>query len=63
GCVRATCLDACQLGYEVTLVQDAHSNYHPQAAQIIDEWHRRLSEQGVSILPTQDVQFAHTPRE
>lgn len=57
GCVRATCLDAFKLGYEVILVQDGHSNYHKKAAHVIEEWNRKLSQGGAILKPTQEIGF------
>jgi nicotinamidase-related amidase len=47
GCVRATSLDAKKLGYRVILASDGHSNYHKQAARLIQEWNQKLNEAGV----------------
>jgi len=57
GCVRATCLGARKLGYHVTLVSDAHSNYSEKAAQLIDEWHQKLHAQMVTLKSTAEVEF------
>jgi nicotinamidase-related amidase len=57
GCVRATCLNALELGYKVLLVEDAHSNYSKDAERIIEEWHNKLSEKGVELIATEEIQF------
>lgn len=57
GCVKATCLDAKRLGYEVVLASDGHSNYSKQASELIKEWHRKLDSSGVALRSTQDIQF------
>lgn len=57
GCVRATCTGARHLGYRVILVKDGHSSYSKQAAQLIEEWHRKLSAIGVEILDASEIQF------
>ncbi|MBN2007660.1 MAG: cysteine hydrolase [Anaerolineae bacterium] len=57
GCVRATCLGARELGYTVTLVKDAHSNFSKQAAQIIEEWHGKLSAAGVALKSTSELTY------
>ena len=57
GCVRATCLGALQRGFQVTLVSDAHSNYHKKGGELIGEWNQKLSEAGVRVLPTAEVTF------
>jgi len=54
-CIRATCLDARRLGYRVVLAQDAHSNYHRQAAQIIQESQAELTAAGVELQPTAQI--------
>jgi nicotinamidase-related amidase len=58
GCVKATCLGAKELGYQVTLAEDGHSNYHKQAASVIAEWNQKLSEAGVDLCATQAIAFA-----
>ncbi|MBN1681683.1 MAG: isochorismatase family protein [Anaerolineae bacterium] len=57
GCVRATCLAGHKLGYHVVLVQDGHSSFHKQAASRVDEWNRKLADQGVNVIPTKDIEF------
>jgi len=57
GCIRATCLGARQLGYRVILVKDAHSNYSKMAAEIIEEWHQKLSAEQVELRSTAEVAF------
>jgi nicotinamidase-related amidase len=57
GCVKATCLGAKELGYQVILVKDGHSNYHKKAASVIEEWNQKLSEAGVDLCPTQEITF------
>lgn len=53
GCVKATCLDAHDRGFAVTLVEDGHSNFHGQAPKMIVTCNRQLSEQGVvTLAPT-----------
>ena len=57
GCVRATCEDASQRGYQVTLVRDGHSNFHKQAAKVIEEWNRKLNNGIVQLKSTQEIDF------
>jgi len=57
GCVRATCLGARQLGYQVILVEDAHSSYSKQAAALIEEWHQKLLLMQVELKATAEVTF------
>lgn len=57
GCIKATCNDAIKRGYHITLVKDAHSSFHKDAATIIEEYNHRLSEQGMGVVDTQAIQF------
>lgn len=58
GCVRATCIGAHELGYQVVLVEDGHSNFSKRALWLIRNWNRTLSESGiVTLKPTADIQF------
>ncbi len=57
GCVKATCLGARDLGYRVILASDAHSNFHKNAASVIQETHHALSEAGVELIPTAEIVF------
>ena len=58
GCVKATCLAGKALGYRVILAEDAHSNYHKQADNVIAEWHQNLSEAGIELRATSQIDFA-----
>ncbi len=57
GCVRATCMGAHQLGYPVILVSDGHSSFHKQAGKLIEEWNQKLSEGGVELKSTRQINF------
>ncbi len=57
GCVQATCIAARNLGYQVTLVKDAHSNYNKDAARLIEQWHQILGDAGVALKATRAVMF------
>jgi nicotinamidase-related amidase len=57
GCVRATSLDAKKRGYEVVLVEDAHSNYHKQAAQVIAEVNEALAGAGAKVKAAAVIRF------
>ncbi len=57
GCVKATCLGALELGYQTTLVADAHSSYSKDAARLIEEWNKKLAEAGAQVIPAADVRF------
>ncbi len=57
GCIKAAAQDAHRLGYEVTLVEDGHSNYHAKAAATIEEWNRTLAEI-VEVKPAAQITFS-----
>jgi len=57
GCVRATCEGAFILGYRVILVEDGHSNYHKDAAEVITEWNGKLSASWVELSPSSGIGF------
>lgn len=57
GCVKATCLGALALGYAVTLAADGHSSYSKDAAQLVDEWNRRLGTAGATVVQAGQVEF------
>ncbi len=57
GCVKATCLGGLALGYEVVLVEDGHSSYSKDAAQLIQEWNRKLGEAGAGVAPASQIAF------
>jgi nicotinamidase-related amidase len=58
GCVRATCLGALELGYQVTLARDAHSSYSKDAACLIEEWNQKLNELKVELKLTDEIEFS-----
>ena len=57
GCVKATCLGGLALGYAVTLAADGHSSYSKEAAQLIEEWNRKLDAAGCSVVPASQIAF------
>lgn len=57
GCVKATCLGALTLGYAVMLAADGHSSYSKDAAQLIQEWNRKLGEAGAAVAPASQIAF------
>jgi nicotinamidase-related amidase len=57
GCVKATCIGACERGYRVVLVADGHSSYSKDAARLIEEWNRNLSQGIVDLQTAQEVEF------
>jgi aminoglycoside 6'-N-acetyltransferase len=52
GCVKAGCLDALKLGYQTTLISDAHSSFSKDAAKLIQEWNTKLEQTGAVQLTT-----------
>ncbi|MBS7527394.1 cysteine hydrolase [Fusibacter paucivorans] len=54
GCVQATVMGAVHKRYDVSLIEDAHSNLAPQANRIIDSVNSRMKKLGVSLLTTSD---------
>lgn len=58
GCVKATCLGALALGYEVTLVSDAHSNSGKQARKIIEDLNNKMVLKGARLMSTAEVAFS-----
>ncbi|HMN12863.1 MAG: cysteine hydrolase [Chloroflexi bacterium] len=58
GCVKATCEAAKMQGYRVILVEDGHSSYHKDAATLVDEWNRKLSEGGIELCTVETVDFS-----
>jgi nicotinamidase-related amidase len=58
GCVQVTCNGAHELGYDVVLVKDAHSNYNVKARDVINEWNAAPSKNSVVRLQsTVEVDF------
>lgn len=57
GCVRATCVGALKLGYNVTLAADAHSSYSSQAAELIETWNAKLAALGAAVKPAAEILF------
>jgi len=55
GCIEATCLDALKLGYDVVLIEDAHSTFYKQARKVIDATNRELAGRGVTLRRSVDV--------
>lgn len=57
GCVKTTAVGALELGYQVTLVEDGHSNYSKNAPDLIQKWNQKLSDLGAKIKMTQQIGF------
>ena len=63
-CVDTTCRRGCSLGYEVTLVEDAHSTWdteHLTASQIIDHHNQVLSGWFVTLEAARRIKFEGSP--
>ena len=59
-CIDTTCRRAFSMGYEVTLVKNAHSTWdtnHLSASQIIDHHNSLLSEWFVSLKGVNEISF------
>jgi nicotinamidase-related amidase len=57
-CVNATTRSAVKLGYDVTLVSDAHTTGNgPTTQQIIDDHNRDLKNAGAHLVTTNQVKF------
>ena len=59
GCVKATCMGAIEMGYRVVLIEDGHSNFSKQAAQLIEKWNRKLGELGIELKGAREVDFSN----
>lgn len=57
GAIKATCLQGKELGYEVVLVANGHSNNNNNAQQIIKEWNETLMKENISVLKAEDIYF------
>lgn len=57
GCVRATCIGARELGYNVILVEDGHSSFSKGAADLIAKWNEKLSAKQVELRSTSEITF------
>jgi nicotinamidase-related amidase len=59
GCVQATCMGAMRSGYRVILVQDGHSSYNKQAAELIAAWNQKLQARRVVLKRSREIEFGH----
>lgn len=57
GCIKSTCLDGKELGYEVVLVEDGHSNYNQNAEEVISQWNDNLRRENITVLKSKDIHF------
>jgi nicotinamidase-related amidase len=58
GCVRATCTGAHELGYRVILVNDGHSSYSRNAAELVEEWNQKLGAGFAELKPAGEIDFS-----
>jgi nicotinamidase-related amidase len=56
-CVKASCLDARRMGYDVILVSDGHSSFSKEAARLIERWNKALDDENVELRKTGDIWF------
>lgn len=54
GCVQAACKSGKDLGLDITLIGDAHSNFNKNPKEVINQWHKKLYEYGVSVVNTDE---------
>ncbi|WP_139902371.1 cysteine hydrolase family protein [Clostridium thermarum] len=57
GAIKTTCLDGKQLGYEVVLVADGHSNNNQNAEEVINQWNENLRNENIIVLKRKEVHF------
>ena len=57
GCIKSTCLEGKELGYDVILAADGHSNYNQNAEEIIQLWNMELRKSNITVLNTEDIHF------
>jgi len=57
GCVKATCIGAQEAGFSVILVQDGHSSFSKDAADLIEKWNEKLSAKQVAVRPAAEITF------
>ena len=58
GCVKATSLGALDLGYQVMLVSDGHSNFSKDAPKLIKKWNQAINQKGAVLVETTDIDFS-----
>ncbi len=58
GCVKATCQGALELGYRVTLANDAHSSYSKQAADLIAGLNQKMAAKKAVVVPSAEITFS-----
>lgn len=58
GCVRATSLGGVELGYQMFLVREGHSNFNEDAPQVIEKTEDELEKAGVRLVDVDEVAFS-----
>jgi nicotinamidase-related amidase len=59
GCIKATSAGALEQGYGVILVEDGHSSFSKQAAELIVKWNQKLGEMGAELRKASQVNFGN----
>lgn len=54
GCVQAACLSGKELGLNITLIGDAHSNFNKNPEEIINKWNEKLDKRGICVINTDE---------
>jgi nicotinamidase-related amidase len=57
-CVKATSLGGIELGYNVYLVENGHSNFRKDAENVIKEVEENLSQAGVKLVNSEELDFS-----
>ena len=55
GCIRDGCLSALSRGYHVTLVEDAHSTFYANAADIVLQINKQMAQAGARVIPADEL--------
>jgi len=55
GCVKASCIGAKELGYNVILIKDGHTNFNKNAEFLISEINREMKKAGINIVNTEQL--------
>jgi nicotinamidase-related amidase len=54
GCIQAACLSGKEIGLNITLIGDAHSNFNKNPKEIINKWNKKLDERGICVINTDE---------
>lgn len=57
GCVKATCQGGKKLNFQVTLVEDAHSNFSKTPDEIIQKTQQKLENAGIILKNSNEIDF------